>query len=212
MAKTHFSGPLVVGQGDGTGAPTGGTYAGPAAVGTNIAGVDTVLQGGASTGSGAGGQIRLQVSPAGSSGTAENAMVDALTVNPTGRVLLGPTATAGRVVEARIRALPVGADATTDLELVLPNCRILRLTQRTTVAYLGSSTVTIAVGTSVGGAQLVTAADIKAKAASRVLTQVDAAADVFADFPAGTMYIRIAQGGTPSATGTGELVVEYIRL
>jgi hypothetical protein len=211
MSKTHLSGPLVMGTGDETAAPAAGIVAGPAAVGTNIAGVNLTLQGGQSTGTGAGGSIVLQVSPAGSSGSTANTMVTGLTVGATGLVTFGPTATAGQAVIARTLSLAPTAAANTDLTLALPNCRILDFMERTTTAYTGTG-VTVALGSTSGGAEFVAAADIKAKAANRALTQVDAAADVLANFTGGTLFVRIAQSGTPTAVGAGELVVRYIRL
>jgi hypothetical protein len=47
---------------------------------SNIAGSDTFIQGSQGTGTGAGGSIVFQVAPAGSSGTAQNALATALTI------------------------------------------------------------------------------------------------------------------------------------
>ena len=54
--------------------------------GTNVAGTNVVIAGSQGTGSGAGGSIIFQVAPAGSSGTAQNALATALTITGTQRV------------------------------------------------------------------------------------------------------------------------------
>lgn len=67
-----------------------------AAVGTNIAGVDTALVGGQSTGTGLGGGIIFRTSPAGASGAGVNALVTRLEIDSTGlatfsgKVLINP--------------------------------------------------------------------------------------------------------------------------
>ena len=71
----------ITGKSQGSGA--GGTLsllAGGSA-GTDVAGVNTTIAAGAGTGTGAGGSIVFQVAPAGSSGTAQNALVNALTID-----------------------------------------------------------------------------------------------------------------------------------
>lgn len=55
-----------------------------AAVGTNIAGVDTALVGGQSTGTGLGGGIIFRTSPAGGAGSGVNALVTQLSINSAG--------------------------------------------------------------------------------------------------------------------------------
>jgi hypothetical protein len=51
---------------------------------TNTAGTDLTITGSQGTGTGAGGSIIFQVAPAGSSGTAQNALATALTINSAG--------------------------------------------------------------------------------------------------------------------------------
>lgn len=55
---------------------------------TNTAGANLTITGSQGTGTGAGGSIIFQVAPAGSSGTAQNALVDALTINSNRSVTL----------------------------------------------------------------------------------------------------------------------------
>lgn len=207
MAATHFSGPVVVGEGDQTPAPTAGTYQAPDAQGTNIAGGQLNINGGRGTGSGVGGDIVFSTAGPGSSGSDQNALVERGRITDDGLWQMGAAAAAGSPVLVRTLALTPTANANTDLTLAMPACRILRMSQRTTTAYTGA-TATVAVGSAVGGAQFVAATDIKAKAARRDLTLVDSAADTLDAFPAGDLYVRIAQG-TPTAVGAGVLVVEY---
>ncbi len=54
---------------------------------TNTAGANFTITGSQGTGTGAGGSIIFQVAPAGSSGTAQNALVDALTINSSRQVV-----------------------------------------------------------------------------------------------------------------------------
>lgn len=56
---------------------------------TNTAGANLTITGSQGTGTGAGGSIVFQVAPAGSSGTAQNALATALTIDSTGRLSLG---------------------------------------------------------------------------------------------------------------------------
>jgi hypothetical protein len=132
------------------------------------------------------------------------------TTHFTGPLEIGASASAGRPVETRVLSLVPTAATTTDLTLALPACRILNFRQRTTTAFTGN-TVTLALGSTAGGAEFVAATDIKAKAANRTLTQVDTAADSLAAFAGGTLYARIAQTATVTAVGAGELVVEFVR-
>lgn len=67
-------------------APVGQTFSvqGVVAGTSNTAGTDWTIQGSQSTGTGAGGSVVFQTSPAGSTGTAQNAYVTALTIPSTG--------------------------------------------------------------------------------------------------------------------------------
>lgn len=72
-------------------APVAQTFGVQSVVGgtTNTAGVDFTITGSKGTGTGAGGSIVFQVSPAGTTGTAQNALVPGLTINSAGRLELG---------------------------------------------------------------------------------------------------------------------------
>jgi hypothetical protein len=75
----------------------GGSHASPAAVtiqnttafGTNIAGANVSLAGGKGTGTGAGGSVKIQVAPAGSTGSTPNSLVDVIVVDSTQKATYG---------------------------------------------------------------------------------------------------------------------------
>ena len=119
-----------------------------------------------------------------------------------GQAALQPGAIAGRTISL----VPLAA-ANTDITVAVPAGHVLRILQRTTTAYTGT-TVTVQVGITSGGAEVVAAADIKA-IASRALTLVDANTGSFTPLPAGTLYIRIVQTG-PTAVGAGLLILEFL--
>jgi hypothetical protein len=62
---------------------------------SNTAGADLIINGSKGTGTGAGGNVIIKTAPAGSSGTSQNAGVTAVTVGPTGGVLIGTAPTGG---------------------------------------------------------------------------------------------------------------------
>lgn len=72
--------------------PTQGTISGTLASGTNIAGADLRIQGGTSTGTGAGGAIIFRTSPTGSTGSSSNASTERMRVKATGQVRFVPLA------------------------------------------------------------------------------------------------------------------------
>jgi hypothetical protein len=71
---------------------------------TNTAGANLTLTGSQGTGTGAGGSIIFQVAPAGSSGSAQNALATALTINSAGSATFSGviTATSGVAVGANV--------------------------------------------------------------------------------------------------------------
>ncbi len=110
-------------------------------------------------------------------------------------------------IAARVVSLVPTAAASTDLTVTVPAGHLLRISERTTVAYTGT-TVTVQVGTTAGGVDVVAATDIKA-IASRALTLVDASTAAFTPLPAGTLYVRIAQTGQ-TGVGAGQLIFELL--
>ena len=75
---------VILGSGDGTGTITGGTLRAPTGSGTNIAGGSLTFSGGISTGSGAGGDIIFNTTPAGSSGATANTAVERIRLTGAG--------------------------------------------------------------------------------------------------------------------------------
>lgn len=127
-----------------------------------------------------------------------------------GPVRVGRQPNVGILSAFRQLELPVTAVANTDLTLYLPKCQILSFQENTRVAYTGA-TVALSIGNTVGGAQMVSAADIKALGVRNPLTVVAAGAPLLYAWPGGDLNIRIAQG-TPTAVGNGTLFVEYLPL
>lgn len=112
---------------------------------------------------------------------------------------------AGTLVASRSTTITVTAVANTDFTEYLPTtATILRATVVTSTAFTGA-TVTLQIGTAVGGAQVVAATDIKAAGAVS-LTYTAAG---FALTGAQTLYIRVVQT-TPTAVGAAKLLLEYI--
>lgn len=114
------------------------------------------------------------------------------------------------VVGNQTQALSVTAVANTDTTMSIPaGARIIKLTVYTTTAFGAATDATIALGNAAAGAQYVAATSIKAGGVVTLTpAATTAAASGLLSFP-GTLYIRIAQTGTASATGAATLVVEY---
>jgi len=136
------------------------------------------------------------------------ATVAALAADSTVRVVLSlEPALPNSVQIVRVLSLAALAQANTDLTIAVPAGHLLRISERTTVAFTGT-TVTVQVGTTVGGAEIVAATDIKTIAA-RALTLVDASAPTFSPLAASTVNVRIVQTG-PTAVGAGLLIFELV--
>ncbi len=113
--------------------------------------------------------------------------------------------TAGVGVVARTLNLAALAAANTDLTVAVPNpATILRAGIFTTAAYTGA-TVTLQLGITVGGAELMAAASIKAQ--GNVFATL--VAPVQSGFAGGTVFARVVQT-TPTNVGTGVLILEYL--
>jgi hypothetical protein len=125
QAKTIFSNDVVFGSDTGpasniyfgkgiySATPTTTTIYGTGGLGTDIAGAGLYLAGGKGTGTGNGGDVRIQVALPGSSGTTENSLTDVLNViGSTGYVGIG-TATASAKLHslATTEQLRLGYDA-----------------------------------------------------------------------------------------------------
>jgi hypothetical protein len=113
---------------------------------------------------------------------------------------------AGQQLLVRELALPVTAVLTTDFTLAVPpGFKLLRATTFTSLAYTGN-TVTLALGTTVGGAEIVAAVSIKSLGVV-AHTLLPAAA-----FPVvgGLVTARVTQTATATVVGTGTVVLEGI--
>jgi hypothetical protein len=87
----NYNGTGTIKLGIDVGAPVTQTIAGQSAIagGTaNVAGANLVLQGGQSVGSAAGGAVQIFTSPAGGSGTTQNAAVEVMRVDSAGQVFI----------------------------------------------------------------------------------------------------------------------------
>ena len=124
---------------------------------------------------------------------------------PTGNPVSGDPVSAYRLVS--IQAV---AQANTDFTVALPlGARIVGIKHLTTTAYTGA-TATIQVGTSAGGTQIAAAQDIKASADTRIPLAAGAAAPLTGTSAGGSVvYIRLVQG-TPTAIGTGVVMIDYL--
>jgi hypothetical protein len=79
---------VYFGQGVTNATPTAWALHGTGGNGTDIAGADLVLAGGRGTGAGLGGAVRIQLAPAGTTGSALNALVNKVTINAGGLTLV----------------------------------------------------------------------------------------------------------------------------
>lgn len=120
-------------------------------------------------------------------------------------------ATVGVVPAVRMLDLVPLAQANTDLTLALPKCRILRFSVQTRTAFTGT-TVVLNLGTAAGGAQLVSAANIKAAGVVDGLTIVGDGVPSLFEFTGGTLFARIVQTAPETAVGLATLIVEYLPL
>jgi hypothetical protein len=209
LARTTFVGPVGIGTGEGTTAPTGGTIMAPTAAGTDTAGVALTIQGGKGTGSGAGGAINFQVAPAGSTGTTAGTPATAMSIASTGLATFGATATAGQPMLVRTAAIAVTAATNTDITLTMPKSKIITLIVFTSTAFGAATDATLQIGSTSTGSEYVAAVSIKA-AGKVALTFATALAAYPTITEGATLYLRVVQSGTLSATGAATLVVEYI--
>lgn len=127
----------------------------------------------------------------------------------TGPLRVGTGDNAGTVFAARTLAIAVTATANTDLTLTMPRGKLVTLLVLTGTAFGAATDATIQIGTTVGGVDYVAAQTIKA--AAKVSLTFAAALLAFPTLSEGaTLYVRIVQTGTASATGAANLIVEYI--
>jgi len=89
--RINSTGSVFIGNGETSGTPSLGIISGTGGTGTNIAGAEFRIRGGASTGSGAGGPITFYTSAAGSAGTGVNAATQVAIIDTRGNMGIGVT-------------------------------------------------------------------------------------------------------------------------
>ena len=125
-----------------------------------------------------------------------------------GPVRVGNASAAAVLLATTTLSLVPTAAADTDLTLQMPAgiAGVIRITSFTTTAY----TVTVQVGTTSGGVDVVAAVSIKA-AGTVAHTLVAAGLGVDLALPSSSiLYVRIVQTATVTAVGAGTMVVEFI--
>lgn len=106
-------------------------------------------------------------------------------------------------------SLPVTATANTDYQVAIPAGAInASYTVLTTTGYGAATDAQISIGNAAGDASYVAATTIKA-VGRYALTPVNAAAATHLNVGGNTLFVRVAQTGTASATGAATLVVGY---
>lgn len=124
------------------------------------------------------------------------------------RVGSAAASTAWPLVAAASIILTPTAVANTDFSVVVPKCRLLRVTTGTDTAYTGA-TVTAQVGTTLGGAEVVAAVSVKAAGTVSHTVVATAQDDTIAEGT--TLYVRLAQT-TPTAVGDAVMTIEFVPL
>ena len=104
-ARLDSIGTFFIGNGRIAGTPTLGIISGTGGTGTNIAGAELRIRGGASTGNAAGGPITFYTSAAGSSGSTTNTATERMRINAAGNVGINSTPSAWNTL---YRVLEIG--------------------------------------------------------------------------------------------------------
>jgi hypothetical protein len=126
-----------------------------------------------------------------------------------GPVRVGVGDNSGTVMATRSLALAVTATANTDLTMTVPKGKIVTLLVLTGTAFGAVTDAQIQIGSTVGASDYVAGTSIKA--AAKVSLSFAAALLAWPTLSEGTtLYIRIVQSGTASATGAANLLVEYL--
>jgi hypothetical protein len=126
-ARLLAGGGLIIGNGETAASPSTGIISGTGGTGTNIAGAEFRIRGGASTGNAAGGPITFYTSAAGSSGTGVNAATERMRLDTRGNLGLGVTPSAWF---ASSKALQIGST-------LAPYLALFQQTASTADGYLG---------------------------------------------------------------------------
>jgi hypothetical protein len=128
-----------------------------------------------------------------------------------GPIRIGQVANYGTAQAIRTQDIAVTATANTDIQVPMGKCKILTMLAFTSTAFGAATDATLQVGTTQGGSDYIAAVSIKA--AGKVALTFAAALAAFPTIADGTtLWVRIVQTGTASATGAATLVIEYLPL
>jgi hypothetical protein len=116
---------------------------------------------------------------------------------------------AGKTDYLQRLSLPVTAITNTDFVMSVPlGSSLMSIAVYTTTAYTGT-TAALTIGNVAGGAQYVASTSISGIGIVQ-LTLVNTASAALLSMPAPpNLFIRIAQGATPTAVGAAMLVIDY---
>jgi hypothetical protein len=112
-ARIHTDGIFYIGNGDAVASPNTGIISATGGSGTNIAGAEFRIRGGASTGSGAGGAITFYTAAAGASGTTVRAATEVGRFTSAGDFAIGATSANSKLHVAGSLRLPITTKTTT---------------------------------------------------------------------------------------------------
>lgn len=108
--RITLTGAVVIGNGQSNASPAIGLIEATDGSGTNISGAEFRIQGGQSTGTGAGGPVTFYTSPSGTTGTATNAAVERMRVDNIGRVLINTTTAYNSLCRLQVAGLGGNGD------------------------------------------------------------------------------------------------------
>lgn len=111
-------GTLIVGNGETASSPSTGIISGTGGSGTNIAGAEFRIRGGASTGNAVGGPITFYTSAAGSSGTGVNAAAERMRLDPNGNLGIGTSNPTARLSVVGTSSTAIRIESSTDQALI----------------------------------------------------------------------------------------------
>lgn len=140
---------VFFGSGESVASPVAATVNASGASGTNVAGASLTIAGGKGTGTGLGGSVLIQVSPAGSTGASQNALSTALTVASTkeatftGNIIAG---TAGKGIEVKEGSNAKMGIATLVLGTVTVNTTAVTASSRIFLTAQDLGTITVPSG------------------------------------------------------------------
>jgi hypothetical protein len=114
-ARIHTDGIFYIGNGDVAGSPNNGIVSATGGSGTNVAGAEFRIRGGASTGSGNGGAITFYTSTAGASGTTVRAGTEKMRITSDGQVTLATGANVSAIAQTGYSLTGSNASSLIDL-------------------------------------------------------------------------------------------------